>query len=789
MAFETVKSLVDRIRGKAKTSPAGTFAAMSDWGDLYWRYGRPVDYDQLFKAVLIEPTANLCVYLPANDLAQVPLRVYRRTGSNDTIAEQLGLKQRRKMMRQWERHGSRSVKAKMSQIGEDFEEVTDPTDPVVALINNPNPRQTAFSYMRQLIINRRTAGGVFEVPIMSGGIPVQLETVNPKYMRAELDTTYGTLIREWVAHRNGRDLEHYAPDELIVYGTQNPDEPGKFVSALASCINEVYLLWNITTARTAMMANGGHPGGFIESTKGLDETQRRRLEEEFAKRFAGPEAAGYPMVLEPGLIYRETSSGKELDWNASVEALQDTVLRTMGIPNELLDTKDANLAGAQEASPEYARRTLLPLAREIEDERNERLIPMFGEGFEDYVLAFDDMVGEDMLAEMQVRQLRAQTYVTVNELRAEDGLEPIEGGNVVLGLQQQAAAADPFAGLFGKQLDELQAAVKALTLPAPDDEELTITVREPDQKAATDSNEQKQVIRDVDVLYGGVELPGCKCESCRPPRNTKEADIDETAIYKQNAAVVAELADEWYQDTLMDAGDLLASGGLNSGLSRSAFIEAAATRFLEDVSEPLLDVFSAGYTEGGTEVAGEVEEADLGAFAVPSDRAGELYRRHRLRLAEDVSSTAIRAAENAVDGIVDQLIEQGLDEGLRRDEISKLLAEKVPGISRSRAETIARTEVANAQLMGRLEAWKDSEFVEGKQYLLSSDPCFICKYVANKLRGRPTLKLDEPFLKAGESIPNGTNPPYVVTRDIMVPPSHPRCRCSMAAVMVETEAE
>ena len=476
---------------------------------------------------------------------------------------------------------------------------------------------------------------------------------------------------------------------------------------------------------------------------------------------------------------------------------------------------------------------------------------MFGEGFEDYVLAFDDMVGEDMLAEMQVRQLRAQTYVTVNELRAEDGLEPIEGGDVVLGLQQQAAA-DPFAGLFGPPRSPAPIAPEPAELPDPDqgeDDEIVVTdvtdkppmpeaapiaeqalngaqvqaLREmaldvangqlpsgaavelmravfpsvPSSRIETIINEmsgfvprmegeapkpsepksKSTVITDVDVMYGGVGLPGCKCESCRPPRNTKEADIDQTEIYREHASRVAQLTEEWYRDTYTDAVERAEQGSI-SPISAAAFIQAAADRFLEDVSEPLIETFTAGYEA-------EADNPQLGTFAVTSDRAAELYRQHRIGLSRTVANTVLSDAQRAVDAI----IEQGFDEGLRRDEISKLLAEKVPGLSRSSAERIASTEVSHAQLMGRLEAWEDSEFVEGKQYLMSADPCFICEYTARKWAGK-TAGLREPFLEAGESIPTPNGGVFVVTRDIMVPPSHPRCRCSMAAVMVEdTEAE
>lgn len=768
MKADWAYKLLDRITRKAKTSPAGTFAAMSDWASLYRRYGRPTDYDDLVKASLIDPTAYMCVYMPGNDLAQVPIRVMRRRGSGDTIAEKLGLKDRRRMVKRWERSGSRSVKSMVAQIGEDFEEVTDPNDPFVQLMARPNPRQTCGEHTKKLVSLRRAAGGVFEIPIVKGGVPVQLEVVSAKYMRAELDPAFGTLIREWVAHRNGQDTERYAPDELIVYGTPHPDHPDRFVSPLGACVRWVYLLWAMTEARTAMMANGGHPGGMLESEKNLDDSQRSRLEAEFAKRYAGPENAGIPIVLEQGLRFVETAKGKELDWNASIKAIQDTIKETMGIPTQLLDMQDSNLANAQEADPNYARRTLLPLAREIEDGRNERLKPMFGDGFEDYFIAFDDMVGEDLEAEARVVDMKLRGgRLTINEARALDGQPPHPDGDVLLPLWQPAQA-DPLAGLFAAQ-KALQGTVAELGA----EPEIEIVVREPKAlPAPCVKSDSARTLRDIDVMYGIVSLDCCTCEGCRPPRKSKEADVDQTQLFKQQAAEVARRTQAWYEQTYIDVVERLADAPFEA-VTLAEFVQAAAERFVDDVSAPLIDTFTAGYEAEG-------DDPSLGTFQVVSDRAAELYRQHRIGLSEGVATTLVEDAQRAVDAI----IEQGFDEGRRRDEISSLLADKVPGLSRSRAETIARTEVANAQLMGRLEAWEDSEFVEGKEYLLSSDPCPICTYTARKNRGK-VLGLGEPFLKAGESIPLPGGGTYVVTRDVLVPPAHPRCRCSVAPVRKE----
>jgi hypothetical protein len=96
------------------------------------------------------------------------------------------------------------------------------------------------------------------------------------------------------------------------------------------------------------------------------------------------------------------------------------------------------------------------------------------------------------------------------------------------------------------------------------------------------------------------------------------------------------------------------------------------------------------------------------------------------------------------------------------------------------AERIARTESARAYLTAREESWQEIGGVRAKRWLLSADPCPICQTMAENYREAP---VGTPFLSKGATIQllDGTmfRNDYA---DMDVPPAHPQCRCSMAAV-------
>lgn len=80
-----------------------------------------------------------------------------------------------------------------------------------------------------------------------------------------------------------------------------------------------------------------------------------------------------------------------------------------------------------------------------------------------------------------------------------------------------------------------------------------------------------------------------------------------------------------------------------------------------------------------------------------------------------------------------------------------------------RLNTIARTEVLRASNAGRLEAYKKSRVVSGKEWLTAEDDrtCPICSSLDGERR-----KLDDSF-----------------SIGVMAPPAHPNCRCTITPLL------
>lgn len=114
---------------------------------------------------------------------------------------------------------------------------------------------------------------------------------------------------------------------------------------------------------------------------------------------------------------------------------------------------------------------------------------------------------------------------------------------------------------------------------------------------------------------------------------------------------------------------------------------------------------------------------------------------------------------------IQDLTVQALDNGWSNDELADAIQDS-GAFSDARAEMIARTETAFADVQGSLEGWKASGLVSGKEWTVGDGCCDECQALDGKV-----VALDEAFPDDG-----GDGPPL-----------HPNCRCDILPVVAGDE--
>jgi phosphopantetheine adenylyltransferase len=113
-------------------------------------------------------------------------------------------------------------------------------------------------------------------------------------------------------------------------------------------------------------------------------------------------------------------------------------------------------------------------------------------------------------------------------------------------------------------------------------------------------------------------------------------------------------------------------------------------------------------------------------------------------------------------------ITKAIEEGWSPGKLKSAIADNY-AFSKDRADTIARTEIGNADIQGNMIAYKESGIVEGKEWVLGSEHDDDDECDMNADAG--VIPLDEPF-------PSGD----------MEPLAHPRCVCDLMPAVMEEAA-
>ena len=190
---------------------------------------------------------------------------------------------------------------------------------------------------------------------------------------------------------------------------------------------------------------------------------------------------------------------------------------------------------------------------------------------------------------------------------------------------------------------------------------------------------------------------------------------------------------EWIDEFYDDAVDVLAGLAVDSGIEAMSALEV----FGAD-EQALLRTDAIKWAEGrAAEMVGMRKTAD-GLIQNPNAK-WQITEGTRGLIRADVTTA--------------------LDEGWSSQELASALADSY-AFSDERSETIARTEIARADVEGNTAGWRATGLVAEKEWLTAPECCDIC----DEMNGK-TAPLDEDF-EGGASMP-----------------LHPNCRCTALPVL------
>jgi HK97 family phage portal protein len=284
---------------------------------------------------------------------------------------------------------------------------------VYNLLNlQPNPYQDINSFRRNLFIDYLIDGNIFVYfdGVYLYHLPANLVEIIPDKKNYIAGYTYDGLL-------------DFKPWEIIHVKENSFYSIYRGVSRLRPAYRTMQLLSKMRKFQDNFFDNGAVPGLIIKSPSTLSDKVKERMLQTWQTRYR-PDAGGRrPIILDGGLEIDSISNinFKEMDFQTSVSALENIILKSIGVPPLLLDS--GNNANIRPNHRLYYLETVTPILRKY----------MFAfERFFGYNLTEDITNIPALQPELSDQARYYSTLVnggilTPNEARIKLGKEPITG--------------------------------------------------------------------------------------------------------------------------------------------------------------------------------------------------------------------------------------------------------------------------------------------------------------------------------------------------------------------------
>jgi HK97 family phage portal protein len=314
---------------------------------------------------------------------------------------------------------------------------------VETLLNyQPNPYQDTHSFKRNLFMDLMLDGNMF---IYFDG--AHLYHLPSAKMIIHADEN--TFVERY--EFDGRI--DYDPNEIIHVKDNNSQSIYRGISRLRPAVRTMKLMKSMRDFQDNFFNNGAVPGLVIKSPDTLSQRIKDRMKEDWKQQYRPQSGGRNPMILDGGMEVDSISNVnfRELDFEASIEANEKTILKALGVPPVLVDS--GNNANIRPNHRLYYLETIIPVIKKL----NSAYQAFFG--FEIY----EDVAGIPAL-QPELRDEAAYYSTLVNggvitpdEARLGMGMDPLPdkaGSAIRVPANIAGSAANPSVG--GRPAEETE---------------------------------------------------------------------------------------------------------------------------------------------------------------------------------------------------------------------------------------------------------------------------------------------------------------------------------------------
>jgi HK97 family phage portal protein len=200
------------------------------------------------------------------------------------------------------------------------------------------------------------------------------------YQLPAVRTTIVADAKNYVSEYKFDGGETFKPEEIIHVKDNSYKSIYRGSSRLEPALRTMRIIIEMRTFQDNFFKNGAVPGLVLKSENTLNERLKKRLTDEWSKKYKPSSGGRRPIILDGGLEIDQISnfSYSDLDFSNSIRQCEETVLKVLGVPPILLDT--GNNANLRPNHRLFYLETIMPIITKV----NSALESFFGfEIFED----------------------------------------------------------------------------------------------------------------------------------------------------------------------------------------------------------------------------------------------------------------------------------------------------------------------------------------------------------------------------------------------------------------------
>mgnify|MGYP000639576811 FL=1 len=299
--------------------------------------------------------------------------------------------------------------------------------PINKLIHHPNGMMTDFNFREVCQAHLCLHGNAFiAIRRNEAGQPVKLIPVHPDRVEVK-------VYKDEKFYNIDQGKETFDDTEMIhILGLSFDGIIGK--SVIEAARESIGLGLAADQFGGSFFGNGANVSAILTHPGRLSDEAYKRLMASWARRYSGMDNSHKTAILEEGMNLQKVSiSPQESQFLETRKFGVEDIARFFRIPLAYLGSLEnsSTRANIEEQGIQFQRNTVLPWVKRWEAEFNRKLFP----GQEDYFIRMnmDGLLRGDISSRYSSYAVARQWgWLSVNDIRKHESLEPIDGGDVYL---------------------------------------------------------------------------------------------------------------------------------------------------------------------------------------------------------------------------------------------------------------------------------------------------------------------------------------------------------------------